>query len=114
ALVKKLYADAMSKGQINQASRTNASGAAVPLPTLYQRGEPEHGATALMRTDNAPAAASTPAAAAADKAKAVADPFEDALLNSLPVGEAEFRALAADRAKTVREYLLQNGKVEAE
>jgi flagellar motor protein MotB len=36
------------------------------------------------------------------------------LLNSISVADQDFQKLAVDRAKAVREYLLQSGKVEAE
>ena len=42
------------------------------------------------------------------------DPMELALRNSMTVGDSDFAALAADRAKAVRAYLLQTGKVEAD
>jgi hypothetical protein len=42
------------------------------------------------------------------------DPMELALLNSIQVGSDDFQALASQRAKAVREYILQSGKVEAE
>jgi methionine salvage enolase-phosphatase E1 len=40
--------------------------------------------------------------------------MELALLNSIQVGSDDFQALASQRAKAVREYILQSGKVEAE
>jgi hypothetical protein len=42
------------------------------------------------------------------------DPFELALRNSTAVTDNDFQELAASRAKSVRAYLLQSGKVEAD
>ena len=40
--------------------------------------------------------------------------IEQALLNSIAVSDSDFASLASDRAKAVRDYILQTGKVEAE
>jgi hypothetical protein len=45
---------------------------------------------------------------------AVADAMELALMELIPVTQSDLQALAGERAKAVREYLLQSGKVEAE
>ena len=42
------------------------------------------------------------------------DPMETLLKATIPIADADFQALAAERAKAVRAYLLQTGKVEAE
>ncbi len=44
---------------------------------------------------------------------AVADVMERTLLDHIPINDTDFQALAAERAKAVREYILQTGKVEA-
>jgi hypothetical protein len=36
------------------------------------------------------------------------------LANSINITDADFQALASERAKAVREYLIQNGKLEPE
>jgi hypothetical protein len=111
-LVQKLYTDFLAKGLIltNAAGGTNLP---VPQPAARRAGSSfERGASQLMARDSTPAATSTPAAASA--ASSVTDTYELALLNSIPVADQDFQGLAADRAKTVREYVLQNGKVEAE
>ena len=41
------------------------------------------------------------------------DPVEAVLLATFPIGENDLETLAASRAKAVRAYLLQTGKVEA-
>ncbi|HEY4416556.1 MAG TPA: hypothetical protein VGO57_12780, partial [Verrucomicrobiae bacterium] len=43
----------------------------------------------------------------------VPSPTEAVLLSTYPIGENELGALAANRAQAVKDYLLQNGKVEA-
>lgn len=40
--------------------------------------------------------------------------MEQLLLSSISIGESDYQALASARARSVRDYLLQSGKVEAE
>jgi len=56
-----------------------------------------------------------PAAGAGYQSKLVPppDPMEAVLLATFPIGENDLETLAASRAKAVRAYLLQAGKVEA-
>jgi len=108
-LVQKLYADYLTKGLIV----TNSSSPALPAvtSTVFKKSA-ERGAAQLMK-NAAPTVA--PAAPSADGTPAVAtDPYEIALLNSISIAEEDYQALAAARAKAVREYFLQSGKVEAE
>ena len=42
----------------------------------------------------------------------MADPTEVVLLASIPVTDNDFEALASDRAKAVRAYILATGKVQ--
>lgn len=109
-LVQKLYADYLSKGLIV----TNASTPAPPLPTQppVSRKTTERGATQLMAKDTAPAPVAQSAGAAASTT--TTDPYELALLNSVSVADQDFQGLAAERAKAVREYIFQSGKVEGE
>jgi len=109
-LVQKLYADYLSKGLIV----TNSSTPALPAPTppAASRRAPERGATQLMARDTAPAA--TPQPAVTNSSATTTDPYELALLNSVSISDQDFQALAAERAKAVREYILQTGKVEGE
>jgi hypothetical protein len=109
ALVKRLYADAMSKGLI-VASSTNADGVATPLPPVYVSGTIARGGMDLLKKEVAAPVAETARA----QFPGVTDSYELAFLTSLPVTETELQTLAADRAKAVREYFLQTGKVEAE
>ena len=41
-----------------------------------------------------------------------ADPMEVLLLATIPISDSDLQALATDRAKAVRAYILQTGKVE--
>jgi hypothetical protein len=109
-LVKTLYADALAKGLIVVSSNTPASSPAVTQPAVFKKTG-ERGAAQLMAKETAPAAASAPVAPVS---AAVTDSFEAALLSSIPVSDDDYQALALQRAKTVREYLLQSGKVEPE
>ena len=47
------------------------------------------------------------------KPAAPADPMDALLLIAIPVSDGDFEVLASDRAKAVRAYILQTGKVEA-
>ena len=68
-----------------------------------------------MKRSPATAPKSSKAAAVSNQTKPVApaDPMEALLLASIPVTDNDFEALASDRAKAVRAYILQTGKVEA-
>jgi hypothetical protein len=105
--LKKLYADGLAKGLILTGSAPNAM--TVSQPTVARKTI-ERGASQLMAREPAPAA-TTPVAAQA--ASSAADPMELALLNSIQVGDDDFQMLGSQRAKAVREYILQSGKVEA-
>ena len=117
AWVKKLYGEAMGKGVINAAFiAANTNLAAIAAHIKSASAENEKGATILM--EGLPATTPQPAqaATATQPAKPVvsADPKELLLMATIPVTDNDFQELAADRAKAVRAYLLQTGKVEAE
>ena len=116
AWVKKLYGEALDKGVINTAfiaASTNLSAIAAQIPS--RSGRIEKGATILMK--GLPATAPKPSQAAGvsnqTKSAAPADPMEALLLATIPVTDGDFEALASERAKAVRAYLLQTGRVEA-
>jgi hypothetical protein len=116
AWVKKLYSEAVGKGVINAAfiaANTNLIAIAAQIPS--RSGKTEKGATLLMQRSSATAPKSSKAAALSHQTKPVApaDPMEVLLLASIPVTDGDFEALASDRAKAVRAYILQTGKVEA-
>ena len=111
SLIQKLYADYLAKGLIVTSSNTPLSGS--PLsPTVASRKTAERGATQLMQ--KGPLSAAAPAPSTAGTTDAATDPVESALLNSISVSDDDFQRLSTQRAKAVREYLLQSGKVEAE
>ncbi|HWD91968.1 MAG TPA: DUF748 domain-containing protein [Verrucomicrobiae bacterium] len=108
-LIKKLYADALAKGLILTSSNGAPNGLPISQPTAPKRTV-ERGASQLMTRETAPAARPQAVAPATSTAT---DPMELALLNSIQVGSDDFQTLASQRAKAVREYILQSGKVEA-
>jgi len=112
-LVQKLYADYLSKGLIV----TNASTPALPAPapSSAPRKTVERGATQLMARDTSSPSTSAPQPTIATSPSATTtDPYELALLNSISIADQDFQTLAAERAKAVREYIFQSGKVEGE
>lgn len=116
-LVKKLFDGAQAAGKITPeliAANTNLAIAAQLIKS--SQSEVQKGAT--MLTSHAPSAApATPGAAppalAASTVPPTLDPMEALLLTTFPVTDADLATLAADRAKAVRAYFLQSGKVEA-
>jgi hypothetical protein len=117
-LIKTLYADALSKGLIATSSSSNTGGGkGLSIPVAFSRtSETLRGATELLHRESAPtppAATANPANPENPAATTVADPFELALLNSISLSDDDFQTLAANRARAVRDYILQSGKVEA-
>lgn len=114
--IKKLFGEAQAAGKITPeliAANTNLAVAAAQI-SRSQKVQIEKGATILMKGSTAPASAGfTNAPPAASVLPPVTDPEEALLLATFPAGENELETLAADRAKAVRDYLLQSGKVEA-
>jgi hypothetical protein len=116
AWVKKLYSEALDKGVINAAfiaANTNLMAIAAQIPS--RSVENEKNATRLMQRSSATAPKSSKADATAHQAQPIAsaDPKDILLLATIPVTDGDFEALASDRAKAVRAYILQTGKVEA-
>jgi Domain of Unknown Function (DUF748) len=112
--VKKLYGEAVSDNKITPqliAAHTNL--AAYAAAVLPRRLATEKGATKLEKSGQT--AKAQPAAGAGYQSKLVPppDPMEAVLLATFPIGENDLETLAASRAKVVRAYLLQTGKVEA-
>ena len=118
AWIKTFYHEALSKGQIVPAGantttsiRRSTAGDKTPDAAAAKAGEAERGATMLMENT----VASSPAAAAVNSpGTGGADDIELAVLNSIPITDSEFEALASNRAKAVRAYILRTGKVEPE
>jgi hypothetical protein len=116
AWVKQLYGEALDRGVINAAfiaANTNLIAIAAQIPSRSVKTD--KGATMLMKGSPATAPKSSKAAGVSNQSKPAAptDPMEALLLATIPVSPADFEALASDRAKAVRAYLLQTGKVEA-
>ena len=115
--IKTFYLEASSKGRLapagantttsaRPANATGKAAAAAPKPA-----ESEKGATALM--DNTltirPSTVQVNPAAPGGT-----DSLELAVLNSISITDSDFEALASNRAKSVRAYLVSTGKVEPE
>ena len=116
AWVKTLYGEALDKGAINTAliaANTNLAALAAQIPSRAVKIE--KGATLLMEGPRTPAPKSSQAAGISNQPRpaAPADPMEALLLAAIPVTDGDFETLASDRAKAVRAYILQTGKVEA-
>jgi hypothetical protein len=115
-LVKKLYQEAWDNKQITPAmlaANTNIADAVAQLRS--KKPKLDKGATILVQgvpAPTAPAAGSTASSSSALKLPPVADPMEVVLLASIPITDNDFEALASDRAKAVRAYILGTGKVE--
>jgi hypothetical protein len=116
-LVRKLYNEALSDGRITPtliAANTNLAA----LVAQIRSGAPknEKGATVLVESSKS-SAQKTPGAAAVASAQLklapLTDPTEALLAAVIPISDSDFEKLASDRAKAVRDYILQSGKVEA-
>jgi Domain of Unknown Function (DUF748) len=122
--VKKLYAKALSTGEIKPAPEGTSPGAApgeAPKPAGVQsreagaaERESEKGATLLLERKAAPPPAASAPEAGKPKAASEMDPMERALMDNIAITDDDFAALATDRANAAREYLLQHGKVESQ
>jgi hypothetical protein len=113
SLVKKLYHEALADSRITPAilaANTNLTTIAAQVPS--RSGSSEKGATFLEKKRE-PAAAKSSGISAQPKLPAIADPVEVLLSAIIPVSDSDLATLAADRAKAVRAYILQTGKVEA-
>jgi hypothetical protein len=124
--VTTLYVTALEKGDMALTRPTTnqiANIAAEIPPTASRRpAEMPRGAAALLRPPKPgkeivdAGVASTPSPAGGGEARPAADVNEmaQALMDAMVVTDADLATLAADRAKAVREYILQSGKAEAE
>src|SRR5262249_35005817 len=113
--------DAVSKGEITPEVIQAASGggatnaSAFVMPDVRPAGQ-EKGATALMKksSEQAPPAKSQGAGSTKVATSGPSDPMERILEQTINITDSDFQALAAERAKAVREYLVQVSKVEPE
>ena len=138
-LVRKLYAEALVRGEVpsldaqtntppvspTPAAKQPGAGAPQPVARAHRLHPPveEHGGAALMKRPAPPVSArsvvqSPPAQSGGPGAPAATDSatddqqLEQRLVKSLVVRESDLKSLAARRAEAVRDYLIQSGKVE--
>jgi hypothetical protein len=126
SLIKKLYSEALSKGKIapanakpstqvpSTAAAAKAKGSTAAGAAPVRSDGLERGASTLMQSPETKAVRPEVPAANTPKRAVPGDPIELALLASFTIGDSDFAALAAERAKAVRAYIQQTGKVEPE
>ncbi|MGA2029362.1 MAG: DUF748 domain-containing protein [Verrucomicrobiota bacterium] len=116
-LVKKFYNEALSDGRITPALiAANTNLAAIAAQIKSPAPKIEKGATVLLNYSKVTAQKSHGVAATApsqSKLAPLADPIEALLVAVIPVSDSDLETLASNRAKAVRAYILQTGKVEA-
>ena len=115
--LRRLYDEALSQGDIDLAklsANTNTAAMAAQLPT--RATEPQKGAARMMQNlkPTTPESTSTPTPATQPAPTTITDPIELALLTTITVEDSDLQTLASERAKAVRDYILQSGKVEPE
>jgi hypothetical protein len=112
--VKKLFGEAEVAGQITPeliAANTNLTAAIAQLVARSAHNKKGGELQMIGTPENAPGSA--PAAVSAQsKLPPPADPMEVLLLASIPTSDGDLQTLADARAKAVRAYILQSGKVE--
>jgi hypothetical protein len=111
SLVKKLYNEALADGKITPAIIAANTNLTVIAAQIKSQASSEKGATQLVK--RTPAAKSPAAVSTQSKLPPLADPKEALLAAVIPVNDSDLETLAANRAKTVRTYILQTGKVGA-
>ena len=112
ALVQQLFSEAQASGKISPALiASNSNLAAAIAQVSSRRTDVQKGAMQLLKPSGAPKPVAV--VLSASKLPPPADPMEALLLVTFPVTDSDLDMLAADRAKAVRAYLLQSGKVEA-
>ena len=111
AWVQKLFTEAQADGKITPALiATNSNLAAAIAQIIARKPDVKKGAMLLMKAASAPKP--TAVVATQSKLPPPADPAEVLLLATFPVSDSDLEALAVGRAKAVRAYILQTGKVE--
>jgi Domain of Unknown Function (DUF748) len=116
-LVKKLYDKAWADGKITPAMlAANSNLAALATQIQPQAPKIEKDATILVKglqPSGQPSSSTAATAPLPSKLAPPANPMEALLLATIPVTDSDLEALADDRAKAVRAYLLATGKVGA-
>jgi len=110
--LQEAYAAAFSPEAV--AARAEKSGAAVSTNSLPAPAPAPIAARAKVNEAPVKGAAALMKDARNDAPKVVATDMENQLLALIEIAESDLTALAAERAKRVKEYVLQTGKVEAE
>jgi hypothetical protein len=114
ALVKKLFSEAEAGGKITPAliaENTNLTAAVAQV--IARKLTPKKGAEFLMKAEQTTAPNSFGAAVSAQsKLLPAADPLETLVSATLPISDSDLEALATERAKAVRAYILKSGQVE--
>jgi hypothetical protein len=113
SLVQKLYLEALADGQITPdivAANTNLAVLAAQVSS--RSGRLVKGATFLLKNSES-AATKSSAVSTQPKLATIANPLEALLAAIIPVSDSDLTTLATDRARAVRAYILQAGKVEA-
>jgi hypothetical protein len=111
--VHKLFNEAEAGGKITPeliAANTNLTAAVAQI--ISRKLDSKKGATLLMHTAGAAKTSGPAAVSTQSKLAPPADPMEVLLLATFPISDSDLETLASDRAKAVRAYILQTGKVE--
>lgn len=112
--LRKFYGEALGRGTIDlEKLSANTNLAAVAVLLSPKSKEKQKGA-AVMMLGNTTQPGGITNAPAGSTLTAITDPMELALLTTFTVADSDLQALASERAKVVRDYILQSGKVEAE
>ncbi len=110
----KIYSEELANGKITPAliaANTNLAGYAAQILPHHQ--EIEKGGALLIKNTNTPKPETTTSPTYQTKLVPPPSPTEAILLSTYNINENDLETLAANRAKTVKDYLLQNSKVEA-
>jgi hypothetical protein len=111
--VHQLLAEAKAAGRITpDLIATNRYLAVAVTQIIARRPETKKGATLLIKAASTGLTNSPTNVAMQSKLPPPADPMEVLLLATIPISDSDLAALATERAKAVRAYLLQSGKVE--
>jgi hypothetical protein len=115
--VKKLYNEALSKGTISPAvlaAHTNLAVIAAQIKPPRKNKKQAEFMVQESQTSQSPQKAAAAPAPAPSKSKlpAMTDPKEALLVAIMPVSDSDLEALAINRAKAVRAFILANGRVE--
>jgi hypothetical protein len=114
-LVQKLFGEAQADGRISPEFLAANTNLAAVVAMIKPRFSIEKGATLLTRqtSDSGSKTSTGTIAYSQSKLPPPADPMEVLLLASIPISDNDLQTVAAERARAVRDYILQTGKVDA-